>query len=58
MKMLLTLDDQVYKKMMRKILLRLTSLKACKSKLMMKFFKKYRNDCGIVPNEKNLEILS
>ena len=37
MKMQLTLNDQVYKK---KILLWLTSLRACKSKLMRKIFLK------------------
>ena len=40
MKMLLTLDNRMYKKKTRKILLWLTSLRACKSKLMRKFFHK------------------
>ena len=39
-KMLLTLDDQMYKKKTRKILFWLTSLRACKSKLMRKIFQK------------------
>ena len=40
MKMLLTLDDRMYKKKTRKILLWLTSLRVCKSKLMRKVFQK------------------
>ena len=40
MKMLLTLDDQMQKKKTRKILLWQTSLRACKSKSMKKFFSK------------------
>ena len=40
MKMLLTLNDQMYMKKTRKILLWLTSLRACKSKLMRIFFQK------------------
>ena len=40
MKMLLTLDDHMYKNNTRKTLLRLTSLRAYRSKLMMKFSKK------------------
>ena len=39
-KMLLTLNDQMLKKKKRKILLWLTSLRACKSKLMRNFFQK------------------
>ena len=56
MKMLLTLDNQVYKKKTRKILIWLTSLIYYKIKLMRKIFKKTKwlfDDCGIVPNEKN-----
>ena len=56
MKMLLTLDDQKYKKKTRKILLWLTSLRAWKASWWGKFFKKITGwwfyDCGIVPNEK------
>ena len=37
-KMLLTLDNRMYKKKTKKILLRLTSLRTYKSKLMRKFF--------------------
>ena len=49
MKMLLTLDDWMYKKKTIKILSRITSLKAYKSKLMRKkIFKKLLDDCGIV----------
>ena len=40
MKKLLTLDNRVYKKKTRKILLWLTSLRHYKSKLMRKFFHK------------------
>ena len=40
MKMLLTLNDQMYKKKTKKILLWLTSVRTCKSKLMSKFFQK------------------
>ena len=40
MNMLLTLDDQMYKNKTRKILFWLTSLRACKSKLIMKIFQK------------------
>ena len=40
MKILLTLNDQMYKKMTRKVLLWLTSLIACKNKLMRKIFQK------------------
>ena len=40
MKMLLTLNDQMYKKKTRKILLWLTSLRTRKSKLMRKIFHK------------------
>ena len=40
MKMLLTLDDQMYKKKSKKILLWLTSLRACKSKMIKKNFPK------------------
>ena len=39
-KMLLTLNDQMYKKKTRKILFWLTSLRAFKSKLMRKIFQK------------------
>ena len=39
-KMLSTLNDQMYKMKTRKILLWLTSLRACKSKLMRKIFQK------------------
>ena len=53
MKMLLNLNDQMYNKKTSRILLWLTSLKACKIKLMKKIFlKKKLDDCGIVPNEK------
>ena len=59
MKMLLTLDEKVNKKKTRKILLWLTSLRACKSKLMRNIFKKVTgwlfDDCGIVPNEKKIK---
>ena len=40
MKMLLTLNDQVYKKKTKKILRWLTSVRACKRKLMRKFLQK------------------
>ena len=46
MKMLSTLNDQVYKKKMRKILLWLTSLRTCKSKLMKKL--KKLDDCLMI----------
>ena len=50
---ILTLNDRMYKRKTRKILLRLTSLRAYKSKLMMKFSQKVTrrlfDDCGIVP---------
>ena len=39
-KMLLTLNNEKYKYKMRKILLFLTSLRACKNKLMKKNFHK------------------
>ena len=39
-KMLLTLNDQMYNKKMRRILFWLTSLRACKSKLMSKILQK------------------
>ena len=55
MKMLLTLDDQMCKKKMRKILLWLTSLRACNSKLIKKIFPKSKkwlpDDCSFVPND-------
>ena len=38
MKMLLTLNDQVYKKKTKKMFLWLTPISACKSKLMRNFF--------------------
>ena len=41
--MLLTLDDWMYKKKTRRILLRLTSLRAYKSKLMRKILSKKIN---------------
>ena len=40
MNMLLTSGDRVSKKKMKKILLWITSLRACKSKLMRKIFQK------------------
>ena len=52
MKLLLTLDDQMDKKKMRKILLRLISLIAYKSKLIKKYYKKVTgglfDDYGII----------
>ena len=55
--MLLTLDNQMYKEKTRKTLLRLTWLKAYKSKLMKKFYPKkvtrgLLDDNAFVPNEK------
>ena len=56
-KMLLNLVDQVDKK--TKILLWLTSLRSCKSKLMRQIFKKVTewlfDDCSIAPNEKKIK---
>ena len=48
MKMWLTLDGRMCKKKTRKILLWLTSLRACKSKLMRKISKKYLDDYLII----------
>ena len=57
MKMLLTLDDRMYKKITRKILPRPTSLKSKIARWWGKSFKKVTEwlyDCGIVSNEKKI----
>ena len=59
MKMLLTFDDRMCNKKMRKILFWLTSLKITKASWWCIFFKKVTgwlfDDCGIVPNEKKIK---
>ena len=56
MKMLLTLNDQMYKKKTRKILLCPTSLNITKASLWWNFFKQVFvwlfDNCSITPNEK------
>ena len=57
MKMLLTLNNRLYKKKTRKILLRITLLRAYKCKLMRNFIQKkvtggLFDDYDILPHEK------